>query len=130
MNRGQHPNEKRFEDYIEKHLISLGYKSINYDKYDRNLCLIRDELLNFIKKTQNDSWKKLQNIYQEETENKVLNRISTEISRRGIIDVLRNHISDRGIKLKLCYFEPKSDLNPDHLYQFKSNQFISVRQLQ
>ena len=72
--------------------------------------------------------KKLQDIYGEDTENKVLNRISSEISRRGVIDVLRGQVSDRGVYLDLCYFEPKSNLNPDHLNLFKSNQFSLVRQ--
>ena len=123
------PTEKKFENHIEKYLNSTEYKSINYEKYDRTLCLIKDEVLDFIKKTQKNNWKKLQEIYQEDVENKVLNRISTEISRRGIIDVLRNQVSDRGVYLDLCYFEPKSDLNSDHLSLFKSNQFSLVRQL-
>ena len=123
------PTEKKFENHIEKYLNSIEYKSINYEKYDRTLCLIKDEVIDFIKETQKDSWKKLHDIYQEDTENKVLNRISSEISSRGIIDVLRNHVIDRGVYLDLCYFEPKSELNPDHLSLFKSNKFSLVRQL-
>ena len=29
---GQHPDEKRFEDHIEKHLNAIGFKSIDYNK--------------------------------------------------------------------------------------------------
>ncbi len=123
------PTEKKFESHIENYLNSIEYKSIEFEKYDRNLCLVKDEIIDFIKKTQKNSWKKLQEIYQEDIENKVLNRISSEISRRGVIDVLRNQVSDRGVHLDLCYFEPKSELNPDHLSLFKSNKFSLVRQL-
>ncbi len=123
------PTEKKFENHIEKFLNLIEYKSIHFEKYDRTLCLIKDEVLDFIKKTQKNNWKKLQEIYAEDVENKVINRISSEISRRGVIDVLRNQVSDRGVSLDLCYFEPKSDLNPDHLKQFKLNQFSLVRQL-
>ena len=70
------PTEKKFENHIEKYLNSIEYKSIHYEKYDRTLCLIKDEVLDFIKKTQKDSWKKLQDIYEEDVENKVLHRIS------------------------------------------------------
>ena len=122
------PTEKKFENHIEKYFNSIEYKSIHYEKYDRDLCLIKEEVLDFIKKTQKDSWKKLQDIYEEDVENKVLNRISSEISRRGVIDVLRNQVSDRGVYLDLCYFEPKSNLNPDHISLFKLNQFSLVRQ--
>ena len=112
------PTEKKFENHIEKYLNSIEYKSFHFEKYDRILCLNKDEVLDFIKKTQKDKWIKLKNIYEDEVEVKVLERISSEISRRGVIDVLRNQISDRGIYLDLCYFEPKSDLNPDHLNLF------------
>ena len=98
------PTEKRFENHIEKFLNLINYKSIHFEKYDRNLCLIKHEVLEFIKKTQKDNWKKLQDIYLENTEIKVLNRISSEISRRGVIDVLRNQVSDCGVDLDLCYF--------------------------
>ena len=91
------PTEKKFENHIENFLNSIEYKSTHHENYDRNLCLIKDEVLDFIKKTQKQSWKKLQEIYESETENKVLNRISSEISRRGVIDVLRNQVSDRGV---------------------------------
>ena len=33
------PNEKRFEEHIEKELNSLGYSSRNYKDYDKELCL-------------------------------------------------------------------------------------------
>ena len=46
------PTEKKFENHIEKYLNSIEYKSFHYELYDRNLCLIKDEVLNFIKNTQ------------------------------------------------------------------------------
>ena len=122
------PTEKKFENHIEKYLNSIKYKSIHFEKYDRTLCLIKDEVIDFIKRTQKEKWDKLKDVYGEEVESKVLDRISSEISRRGVIDVLRNQVSDRGVYLDLCHFEPKSSLNPDHLNLFKSNQFSLVRQ--
>jgi type I restriction enzyme R subunit len=91
--------------------------------------LIRDQVINFIRSTQPEQWGRLQEIYDVDTENKILARISSEISKRGVIDVLRNQIVDRGVYLNLCYFEPKSDLNQDHLKLYQSNQFTVVRQL-
>ncbi len=122
------PDEKKFEKHIEKYLNSIGYESINYKKYDRKCCLIKDQVMNFIKSSQKEKWKKLLEIYPENTEERVLSRIESEISRRGVIDVLRNKVSDRSVHLELCYFEPKSDLNPDHKDLFKLNQFSLIRQ--
>ena len=126
---GLSPTEKRFEEHIEDHLKTVGYSTLHFSEYDRNLCLIRDQVINFIRSTQPEQWGRLQEIYDVDTENKILTRISSEISKRGIIDVLRNQVVDRGVYLNLCYFEPKSDLNPDHLKLYQSNQFTVVRQL-
>lgn len=123
------PTEEKFEEHIERHLCSIGYTSSHFHDYDRSLCLIKDQVIEFIKKTQPDKWDQLTQIYDVDTENKVLSRISSEVSKRGVIDVLRNNVVDRGIYLDLCYFEPKSDLNPEHLNLFQSNQFTVVRQL-
>lgn len=126
---GVSPTEKKFEEHIEDHLKTVGYTTTHFSEYDRNLCLIRDGVINFIKRTQPEEWGRLREIYDVDTENKILTRISSEISKRGIIDVLRQQVVDRGVYLNLCYFEPKSDLNPDHLKLYQSNQFTVVRQL-
>lgn len=126
---GLSPTEKRFEEHIEDNLKTVGYTTTHFSEYDRNLCLIRDHVIDFIKRTQPEEWGRLQEIYDVDTENKILSRISSEISKRGIIDVLRHQVVDRGVYLNLCYFEPKSDLNPDHLKLYQSNQFMVVRQL-
>ena len=52
------PTEKKFENHIEKYLNSLEYNSIHFEKYDRTLCLIKDEVLDFIQRTQKEKWNK------------------------------------------------------------------------
>lgn len=126
---GLNPTEKRFEEHIEEHLKTFGYSNLHFSEYDRNLCLIRNQVIDFIRSTQPEQWGRLNEIYDVDTENKILARISSEISKRGIIDVLRNQVVDRGVYLNLCFFEPKSDLNPDHLKLYQSNKFTVVRQL-
>ena len=123
------PTEKKFEDHIETHLQSSGYSSIHWEKYDRTLCLIRDQVISFIKTTQPKKWDKLTQIHGPDTENQILDRISSEVSKRGIIDVLRNQVKHRGVYLDLCYFEPKSDLNPEHMSLYKANNLSVIRQL-
>lgn len=123
------PTEKRFEEHIEGHLETAGYATAHFSEYDRNLCLIRHQVIGFIRATQPEEWGRLQEMHGADTENKILFRISSEISRRGIVDVLRNRVVDRGVYLNLCYFEPKSDLNPDHRKLCQSNRFTVIRQL-
>ncbi len=74
------PTEKKFEEHVEKHLNSLDYSSKNFNKYDRNLCLIKQLLIEFIKTTQPEKWEQLNKIYGLDTENKILSRISSKIS--------------------------------------------------
>tara|TARA_X000000950_G_C13915612_1_gene660854 strand:+ start:3221 stop:6163 length:2943 start_codon:yes stop_codon:yes gene_type:complete len=123
------PNERRFEEHIERELNSLKFFSRNYKDYDRELCLIHDEVIDFIKNTQQEKWNKLIEINGVQTEKKLLKRISSEISKRGIIDVIRNKVVDLGIEFDLCYYQPKSDLNPDLKKLYDFNKFTLVRQL-
>ena len=123
------PTEKRFEEHIEDYLKTVGYYSSHFNEYDRHLCLIRKQVIDFIISTQPEQWSRLQEIYGVDTDNKILSLISSEISKRGIIDVLRNRVVDHGVYLNLCYFEPKSDLNTNHLKLYQSNHFTVVRQL-
>ena len=42
------PNERRFEEHIERELNSLNFCSRNYKDYSRELCFIQDEVIDFI----------------------------------------------------------------------------------
>jgi type I restriction enzyme R subunit len=123
------PSEKRFETHIEQSLNQQGYSSIHFNQYDRNLCVIPNEITSFIKLTQPKEWEKLELQYGLDTESKILKRISDEIGKRGVIDVLRNGVKDRGSNFSLVYFEPKSGLNKEHQELYKQNQLVVVRQL-
>ncbi len=126
---GQHPTEARFEGYAEKHLNSVGFTSRSHSEYDRSLCLIGSEAINFIRRTQPESWSELEGIHGTDVESRVLRRISDDIARRGIIEVSRSQVVDRGVYLKLCNFKPKSGMAPEHRELYQKNQFSLVRQL-
>ncbi|MCA0387450.1 MAG: DEAD/DEAH box helicase family protein [Bacteroidetes bacterium] len=123
------PTEKRFEVHIENSLVSQGYTSLPYTKYDRGLCLIPDEVTGFIRSTQPKEWEKLELQYGDSASSKVLGRISDEIGKRGIVDVLRNGVKDRGANLRLVYFQPNSGLNKEHENLYRMNRLTLVRQL-
>ena len=121
--------EQDFEEHIEEHLVNSGYTSAQPTTYDKSLCLIPSEFIGFIQKTQSKTLAKLELQYGSETESKLIKRISTEIESRGVIDVLRKGVKDRGCDFTLVYFQPKSGLNPDHKDLYKENQFSVMRQL-
>ena len=123
--------EIEFENHIEGKLCDSGYKSKNQtsEDYDKDLCLIPGDLLAFIRETQPKQYQRLQAQYEDQTATKLLKRISDEIKKRGLIDVLRGEVRDRGSNFRLVYFKPRSSMNPVHREFYKANRFTVMRQL-
>ncbi|MCY3550391.1 MAG: type I restriction endonuclease, partial [Candidatus Poribacteria bacterium] len=121
--------ETDFEDHIEAHLNQSGYRSLQSTDYDRSRCLVPDETLQFIRDTQPKTYQKLERQYGPDTPVNLLNRLSREVERRGVLDVLRKGIRDRGCHFNLTYFQPASGMNPDHQRLYAQNRFSLIRQL-
>ena len=121
--------EQNFEDHIEQHLNRSGYQSLQSTDYDRSLCLISDETLQFIQDTQPNEYQRLERQYGADTPSKLLDRVSKQIASRGVLDVLRKGVKDRGCEFKLTYFRPSSGMNPDHQRLYAKNRFSLIRQL-
>ena len=122
-------NETNFEDHIEDRLNQSGYRSLSPADYDKYACLIPDELLRFIRQSQPEEYRKLEYQHGAQTSEKLLNRIMSQIERRGVLDVLRKGVKDRGCNFNLTYFRPSSGMNPDHRRIHALNRFSLVRQL-
>ena len=121
--------EKDFEDHIEEHLLASGYHQQVTEDYDKELCLIPDEVIAFIQAAQPKEFEKLEQQYGVETAQKICYRLSRELTKRGVLDVLRKGIKDRGAKFNLAYFRPSSGMNPEHMRLYQANRFSVVRQL-
>ena len=121
--------ETNFEDHIEERLNRSGYRSLEPADYDKYSCLIREELLGFIRDSQPEEYRKLEYQHGVGTPEKLLNRIGVQIERRGALDVLRKGVKDSGCNFNLTYFRPSSGMNPDHRRVHALNRFALVRQL-
>ena len=121
--------EQNFEEHIEEHLNRSRYRSLQSTDYDTSCCLIPDETLQFIRDTQPKEYQKLERQYGTETPAKFLDRLSREVERRGVLDVLRKGIRDRGCHFNLTYFQPASGMNPNHQRLYTQNRFSLIRQL-
>ena len=106
-----------------------GYRRRRFEDYDRELCLVPRDALDFVLATQPKEWEKLKQHYGAAVQEQFLKRLSAEIERRGALDVLRNGIKDSGCKFKLAYFRPASGLNEETRRLHEANQFSVVRQL-
>lgn len=133
-------SEKRFEYDIEQYLISHGYEQFNGQDKDGNWvhnrqhdvekCIYMDVLCEFIAKTQPKEWAKYTKYYGDKAADKLYTRLEQTISNEGLISVLRNGITDMGVKLKVCYFKPESTLNETLNEQYASNILGCTRQFQ
>ena len=122
-------SEYRFEEWIEKSLISNGYRSGVSEHYNKDLCLIIDDVIGFIKDTQPNEYDKLLIQFDSSTDQHLCKTINDTIQKRGIVETLRKGISTRGCSFDLVYFEPRSGMNQDHRTLFEKNRFVVVRQL-
>lgn len=123
-------SENNFEvSHVVKTLTDNDYAERLSDNYNQELFLDSEILLNFVKSTQPEEWEKLKEQYPGNTEEIFLKRVSSEIGKRGTLDVLRNGVKDRGAKFELAYFKPISGLNPEHEKLYKQNKFSLICQL-
>jgi hypothetical protein len=67
-----------------------GYHRRTTDDYDRSLCLIPQDVLDFIYATQPREWDAFKKMLGNEAKQRLLKRLAGEIEKRGALDVLRN----------------------------------------
>lgn len=123
--------EQAFEKHIEKELVRRHkYRKRNADAdYDKATTLDRKLLFEFLRATQAEKLARLEEIYGDALESRVVRRIDEEISRRGVIDVLRKGVEEGPVRLELMFFQPVATLNPDIEKLFRSNIFSIMRQV-
>ena len=106
-----------------------GYYRRRPEDYDRALCVIPRDVIDFILATQPKESEKLKQHHGADVEARFLNRLASEIERRGALEVLRNGIKDSGCGFRLAYFRPSSGLNEETRRLHAANLFSIVRQL-
>ena len=122
-------SEKSFEESIESGLAEHGYCKRSSEDYDRNLCLIQEDLFTFLYSTQPQEWEKFKRTCGPDAKSRFLKRLFDEIERRGTLEMLRKGIRSDGCRFQLAYFHPVSGLNADLQRLYEANIFSSVRQL-
>ena len=106
-----------------------GYRKRRPEDYDRGLCLLPSDVVDFLLATQPQEWEQLKQHHGAGIKSRFLGRLSREITRRGALDVLRNGVKDSGCKFRLAYFRPASGLNEELQRLHAANLFAVVRQL-
>jgi type I restriction enzyme R subunit len=106
-----------------------GYRKCRPEDYDRSLCLLPRDVVDFVLATQPREWQRLAQHHGTAVKEQFLKRLAGELERRGALDVLRSGIKDSGCKFRLAYFRPASGLNEETRRLHAANLFAVVRQL-
>lgn len=106
-----------------------GYRQRKPEDYDRALCLMPNDVLDFIYATQPKEWDKFKQQMEADAKDRLLKRLASEVQIRGTLDVLRNGIKSDGCTFRLAYFRPSSGLNEALQKLYEANIFAVVRQL-
>lgn len=121
--------EKGFETIIVNWLVDQnGYEQGTNDDYNKEYTVDETRLFRFLNDTQPREMAKLGVNNSDQKKRQFLNRLSGEIAKRGIIDVLRNGVKAYPADLIMFYFTPTEN-NEKSKRMFEKNIFSVTRQL-
>ncbi|MGO3345672.1 MAG: type I restriction endonuclease subunit R [Marinomonas sp.] len=134
-------NEFTFQNDMINQLVANGWLLGKPEGYNRELALYSDDVLGFVKDTQDEQWQKFCALYPTNPEGKFLERVASQLNKAdpnaankemrtfGTLGVLRHELRDRGARFSLCQFKPEHDLNPETLARYKQNRLRVVPEL-
>ena len=121
--------ESDFENDIVNSLKQSGYEIKLSDNYDSKLGLDKEILFRFLNDTQPDELKEIEHDFGDETKEKIIDTLISQINQRGLVDVIRNGIKINDENLKLSYRKPQSQKNKKAYELYQKNIFTVIRQL-
>lgn len=134
-------NELTFQNDMISQLLANGWLLGKAEHYNRELALYPEDVLGFVKDTQDEQWQKFCTLYPIDPEQKFLERVATQLNKAdpnaankemrtfGTLGVLRHELRDRGTRFSLCQFAPEHELNPDTLARYQQNRLRVVPEL-
>lgn len=131
-------NELTFQNDMIAQLQAHGWLLGKAEHYNRELALYPEDVIGFVKDTQDEQWQKFCALYPVQPEQKFLERLAQQLNKAdpnaankemrtfGTLGVLRHELKDRGTRFSMCQFAPEHDLNPDTLARYKKNRLRVV----
>lgn len=133
--------ERVFQNDIIRQMLASGWLLGKPENYNRELALYPDDLIGFIKDTQDAQWQKFKTLYPHNAEHKLLELVAAQLNKAdpnathkeartyGTLGVLRHELRDRNVRFSICQFKPEHDLNPDTLARYQQNRLRLVPEL-
>lgn len=129
--------EFHFEDHITQYLTRNPdpsfpeYKLRKSVDYDKNLCLIPEDLVGFFKDTQPKEYKALAEYYGAAVDREICQRAAQSFRalNNKTIDYFRMPLRIAGQQLQTVYFQPVHSRTPAHGIAYEKNRLTIIRQL-
>ena len=133
--------EAAFEDHIASWLVEHGgYRQAKIGNvgegprdFDAETGVDTADLFVFIGATQGEQWARLVDSAYGGNANRAqsgfVQRLASELDKRGTVDVLRNGVVDRNVTIRLAYFRPAHGLTPELAQLYAANVLTVTRQL-
>ncbi|MEZ0492540.1 type I restriction endonuclease subunit R [Kineococcus sp. TBRC 1896] len=124
-------SEAAFEATIEAHLLAHDWHRGDPSAYRRGLGLDTGELFTFIGATQAAKWAKVVAQYADvDTAQKQFAQwVASELSTRGVIDVLRHGVKNKGQLIKIAQFKPAHGITASLQQAYAANRLTVTRQV-
>ncbi|SLM92919.1 type I restriction endonuclease subunit R [Brevibacterium yomogidense] len=124
----QRLNEESLETLIVTQMSEGGWATGAPGNYVASYAIDLEHFAEFIESTQPDLLYSLGLVSETPTRHKFLARLQGEITRRGVVHVLRNGIDHLGLHVDLYYPTPAAG-NPKAAEYFAANRFVITRQV-
>ncbi|MBV1880228.1 MAG: DEAD/DEAH box helicase family protein [Pseudomonadales bacterium] len=138
---GDKSTEYVFQNDMIQQMLENGWKLGKPENYNRELALYEEDVLGFVKDTQDTQWQKFCALYPNDPEQTFLKRVASQLNKAdpnaankemrtfGTLGVLRHELKDRGTRFFMCQFKPEHDLNDKTLAFYKKNRLRVVPEL-
>jgi|GEM_PF-893564 len=118
-------SEYAFETAIEERLKTTGgYERVNSEAFDTGRALFSAGVISFIKETQPEQWRYLEDLQKERAEETLLEDLCHALNSEyeGCLSVIRHGFKCFGRLFRVAYFAPPSHMNPDtrRLYELQA----------
>jgi type I restriction enzyme R subunit len=130
--------EFHFEEHMTRYLGKVAepefpeYVIKERAVYDKELCVIPEDVAGFFKDTQPDKYAEIEKQFGESTVVKLAYYASNAIKNlpNKTISHFRTNLKVQGQHLTTIYFKPAHNKTPEHLIGYKKNRLTIIRQLQ
>ena len=134
-------SEAAFEEHIASWLVTHGgYRRVKVGNvgvgprdFDAEAGVDTADLFEFIGATQGREWGRLvDSAYggdPDRAQAGFVQRLASELDRRGTVDVLRRGVVDRNFTIRLAFFRPAHGLTPELAERYEANVLSVTRQL-